>query len=254
MDEDKTSTDAVDETAETQATDTEVTDTSVLDALKDDETEEAAESTEESEESESEEETDGDETEQETEAEEESESTDETPEDRARREYQARQTQRQDAAEKQEALRQKQADDYIAEGEDEKDKAIRELQIRDYMREVKFVESSIANDYDSATKEIDLFNPSKPETFNQKAHDAALEEYQRGYVKTDEAGNVVSVAQPLKQFLRDKAELYGSFIQTGATKGQLAERKMRNKGETLSTKPPKPTKEDPILALLKSDD
>lgn len=238
-------------------------DTSVADTTESTDTEEV-EATEESNDSESE-----DTEEQDSEDEPDSDKTDddeesggdesdedtqegETPQQRSRREYQERQARRQQATEQQNAKRQEQADAFLAEAEDEKDEAIRQLQVENYFNKVERVESSIANDFESAQRDIDLFNPQH-ESFNQRALDAALSEYEAGYIRKDQAGNVVQVAKPLKQYLRDKADLYEEFLHVGARNGQKAERNMRAKGDPVPSRPPQKTKSDPIMDALLSD-
>lgn len=152
-----------------------------------------------------------------------------------------------------ETQRQQQLQEYVAEADDEKEQAVRQLQAELYNQRVQSTEQSLVSDFERASAEIPLFNPSKPE-FNQLALNDAIQEYNNGHINYDENGNMVGVKTPFKDYLKYKANLYGELTQVGARKGQRAESKMRARAETPSAASTKEPKSDPFLQGFDKED
>lgn len=164
------------------------------------------------------------------------------PKEVARQAFQQRQADRQ----AREAQRQQSYQQWIQEAEDEKDQALRQMQTHIYETTVKQTDDSLVNDFEWASSNIGMFNPTSPE-YNATALDDAINEYDNGWVNYDENGNRVGVKAPFKDYLKYKADLYGGLTQVGARKGQQAESKMRARAETPSSATTKESKGDPMI-------
>lgn len=248
MDEDNTSTDAVDTTVETPESDP------ILSTLSDTEDEPAdqkpvdpVEETEDEKESEPETQPEGEQTEDETEEVE----AEVDPKEEARRRYEERQRVIQERRQRV----QEQTQDYVREGEDEYDQRLRNMEVQQYSALIENTENTLINEFErvKANPDLQIFNPENKETFNEKAYDKAMRDYSAGYVTYDTNGNMVGVKGSLFTHLTETADLLQGAIKSGAVQQVRATKKMQNNADTKPAAPPKEAAKDPILEILKSD-
>lgn len=248
MDEDNTSTtDVADAAVETPESDP------ILDVLSD--TEGAEESKEEAateetpDEQESEPETQPEVEQPEEEAEEVETAAD--PKEEARRRYEERQR----AIQEREQRIRAQTQDYVKEGEDEYDQRLRQMEATDYARTVEHTENTLINEFErvKANPDLQIFNPENKETFNEKAYDKAMRDYNAGYINYDANGNMVSVKGSLFDHLTETADLLQGAVKSGAFQQVRATKKMQTNADTKPAATPKETAKDPILEILMSD-
>jgi hypothetical protein len=258
MEDDKTTTDAVDTSTneESQDTDTDledmevsfedVEDTEETEDLEPEDTDtEPLDTEEESEEDEQPEEESKDEPEEV--ADEETKEADTTSEDvkKHNAEMAAKRI-----AEKQarEAAKLEQQQKYLEEAEDNRDLALRQLQVDAYNNRVERVSNNLTNGIEKAVATIDLFQTGSPEVKEALAN--SLEKFERMYVTYDSNGDPTDVKGDVYEYLQTEADSIQKILNTGARNQVKAKEKAKARTETLPTRAPKEPKVDPDLAAF----
>lgn len=254
MEEDNTSTDAVDTTTDEQPAQDPIlatlTDTEDSTPPSDDDVDETADDSEEGTETETESEVEQPKDEEPEETADESGEID--PKEEARRRYEERQ---QAIAEREDRIRE-QAKEYIEASEDEYDQRLRAMEVENFTRTVQNNENILITEFErvKANPDLQIFNPDNKDVFNEKAYDKALRDYNAGYVEYDQHGNMTRIKGSLFEHLTETADLLKSAINTGAIQQVRATNKMKSNADPKPASPPKESNTDPILDILKSDD
>jgi len=249
MDEANTSTPVVEETTDEPAQDPIL---SVLDDTDDSSTD-AVEETPEAEEEPDAETPSEDEQPEDDEPEETAEESEEIdPKEEARRRYEERQRV---IAERRERV-QNQTEEYVKQGEDEYDQRLRQMEVQQYSALIENNENTLITEFErvKANPDLQIFNPDNKETFNEKAYDKALRDYNAGYVSYDQNGNMVGLKGSLFEHLTETAELLQGAVKSGAVQQVRAGRKMQSNADSKPAAPPKAQQKDTILDILTSDD
>jgi len=176
------------------------------------------------------------------------------PKEIARKQYEVRQQLR---AEREARVRQV-TDPYVAEATeagDEVEARLRNMEADRYIEKVERVTESFVNEFERAKADPDLqiFNPENAETFNQRAYDKALRDFNAGYIEYDGNGNMIGLKGSLIEHLKETAELLNSAQKSGAVQQVRATRTMRASADTKPAATPKAPEKDQILEILQSD-
>lgn len=176
------------------------------------------------------------------------------PKEVARRQYEAR---KQAQAEREARVRQV-TDPYIAEATeagDEVEARLRNMEAERYIEKVERVTESIVSEFErvKADPDLQIFNPDNTESFNQKAYDKALRDFNAGYIQYDTSGNMIGLKGSLIEHFKETAELLSGAQKTGAVQQVRATRSMRANADTKPAATPKAPEKDAILEILKSD-
>ena len=184
------------------------------------------------------------------------------PKEEARRRYEERQQANAERRQAIESKAQEQAESYVKQSEDEYDQRLRETESRQaiaeaqqYVNNIEHNESQLVNEFErvKSNPDLQLFNPDNKDTFNQKAYDKALRDYNAGYINYDESGNIVGIKGSLYEHLTETAELLQGAIKSGAVQQVRATQKMRSTADTKPAATPKEAQKDAILDTLMSD-
>ena len=192
-----------------------------------------------------------------TASEDEGESTEEEPEDQidpkeeARRRYEERQR----VKEEREQRIREQNKEYLENSTDEYDQRLRAMEVQQYAAVVENNENTLIAEFDraKANPELQIFNPDNKESFNQRAYDKAMRDYNAGYIDYDQHGNMVRIKGSLYEHLTETADLFKGAIKSGQVQQVKATRKMQVASDSKPAAPPKEQKSDPILDILSSD-
>jgi len=173
------------------------------------------------------------------------------PKEVARRAYEERQR----ARAEREARVMAASQEYVSQAEDDVDQRLRTMEAQEYNRSIEHVENTLISEFERAKADPDLqlFNPDNRESFNQRAYDKALRDYNAGYIDYDANGNMVGIKGSLIEHLRETAELLNGAVRTGAVQQVRATRSMRNNADTKPAATPKAPQKDTIMEILKSD-
>ena len=170
-------------------------------------------------------------------------------------EAQRRYEERQQAKAEREARINNTAKEYIDNGEDEYDQRLRAMEIDNYKRTIESTENTLISEFErvKANPDLQIFNPDNKETFNSRAYDKAIRDYNAGYVNYDQNGNMVGVKGSLFEHLTETAELLSGAVKSGAVQQVRATRQMRSGADSKPAAQPKEAPKDDILDILKSD-
>lgn len=246
MDEDNTSTEAI--VAETPAEDP------ILSSLSDTEDEsvdqkpaDPVEETSEETEAEAETPPEGEQAEEETEEVE----AEVDPKEEARRRYEERQRVIQERRQRV----QEQSKDYVQKGEDEYDQRLRSMEVQQYSALIENNENTLITEFErvKANPDLQIFNPDNKETFNERAYDKAIRDFNAGYIGYDVNGNMTEIKGSLFEHLTETADLLQGAVKSGAVQQVRAAKKMQTSADSKPAAPPKETAKDAILDVLKSD-
>ena len=169
----------------------------------------------------------------------------------ARRRYEERQRVK---AERQ-ARVDKTAQEYLSEAESEQEQRLRSLEIMEHTRNIEHNENTLISDFERAKANPDLkiFDPDS-ESFNQKAYEKTIRDFDAGYLVRDTDGNLTGIKGSLYDYLKETAELLQGATKTGAVQQVKATRKMRANADSKPAASPKEPQKDVILDILKSED
>lgn len=173
------------------------------------------------------------------------------PKEEARRRYEERQLAR---AEREVRVRE-QSQDYVSEAQDEYDQRLRNMEVQQYNALIENTENTLISEFEraKANPDLQIFNPDNKETFNQKAYDKAMRDYNAGYIEYDSNGNMVGVKGSLIEHLTETAELLQDSIKSGQVQQVRATRRMRSSADVKPAATPKEPEKDSILEILQSD-
>lgn len=173
------------------------------------------------------------------------------PKEEARKWYEERQKARAEQAQR----AQEAGEEYINQADDEVEQRLRTVEAREYERTVDNNLNTLVTEFEhvKANPDLQLFNPENKDTFNQKAYDKALRDYNAGYLNYDENGNLIGIKGSLYEHLTETAELLKDAVNNGAVQQVRATRKMRTNADTKPAAPPKEARKDEILDILSSD-
>jgi len=173
------------------------------------------------------------------------------PKEEARRWYEERQKARAEQAQRAQEASEK----YVEEADDEVEQRLRTVEAREYVRTVENNLNSLVNEFErvKANPDLQIFNPENKDTFNEKAYDKALRDYNAGYLSYDENGNLISIKGSLYEHLTETAELLNTAVKDGAVQQVRATRNMRTNADTKPAAPPKAVQKDAVLDILTSD-
>lgn len=127
------------------------------------------------------------------------------PKEEARKWYEERQKARAEQAQR----AQEAGEEYINQADDEVEQRLRTVEAREYERTVDNNLNTLVTEFErvKANPDLQLFNPENKDTFNQKAYDKALRDYNAGYLNYDENGNLIGIKGSLYEHLTETAEL-----------------------------------------------
>ena len=173
------------------------------------------------------------------------------PKEIARRAYEERQR----ARAEREARVMAASQEYVSQAEDDVDQRLRTMEAQEYNRSIEHVENTLIGEFERAKADPDLqlFNPENKESFNQRAYDKAMRDYNAGYIDYDANGNMVGIKGSLIEHLKETAELLNGAVRTGAVQQVRATRTMRNNADVKPAATPKAPQKDTIMEILKSD-
>lgn len=173
------------------------------------------------------------------------------PKEEARRRYEERQLAR---AEREVRVRE-QSQDYVSEAQDEYDQRLRNMEVQQYNALIENTENTLISEFEraKANPDLQIFNPDNKETFNQKAYDKAMRDYNAGYIEYDSNGNMVGVKGSLIEHLTETAELLQDSIKSGQVQQVRATRQMRSNADVKPAATPKEPVKDTIMEILQSD-
>lgn len=114
------------------------------------------------------------------------------------------------------------------------------LEAKQYVDTIERNRRDLINDNLQAQSTFDLFNPSKPDSFNEKAYNRAIQRFNEAYAVTDQEtgallgaqdrnGNNVSLFLYLQQEAAELSDILGASQVSTKTNAQRAESKMRAK-------------------------
>ena len=129
-----------------------------------------------------------------------------------------------------------------------------EREVERYVERVENNESTLTNEYErvKANPDLQIFNRESPE-FNEKAYIKALKDFNAGYVKYDELGNIAEVKESLYKHFEETADLLRGAIKTGQVQQVRAAQELKQKADIKPAATPKEPQKDVILEILKSD-
>lgn len=173
------------------------------------------------------------------------------PKEEARRRYEERQLAR---AEREVRVRE-QSQDYVSEAQDEYDQRLRNMEVKQYNTLIENTENILISEFEraKANPDLQIFNPDNKDTFNQRAYDKAMRDYNAGYIDYDSNGNMVGVKGSLIEHLTETAELLQGAIKSGAVQQVRATRQMRSNADVKPAATPKEPTKDTIMDILQSD-
>ncbi len=173
------------------------------------------------------------------------------PKEEARKWYEERQKARAEQAQRAQLA----GEEYINQADDEVEQRLRTVEAREYERTVDNNLNTLVTEFEraKANPDLQIFNPENQESFNQKAYDKALRDYNAGYLNYDENGNLIGIKGSLYEHLTETAELLKDAVNNGAVQQVRATRKMRTNADTKPAAPPKEAQKDAILDILSSD-
>jgi len=173
------------------------------------------------------------------------------PKEEARRWYEERQKAKADQA----AKAQQASEDYINQVDDETEQRIRTIEAREYVRTVENNLSTLVNEFErvKANPDLQIFNPDNKDTFNERAYNKAIRDYNAGYLGYDENGSLIQIKGSLYEHLTETADLLKDAVNDGAVQQVRATKKMRANADTKPAAPPKEAQKDQILDILSSD-
>lgn len=174
------------------------------------------------------------------------------PKEEARRWYEERQKARAEQAQR----AQQAAEEYINQADgDEVEQRIRTVEAREYERTVSGNLDRLVSEFErvKANPDLQIFNPDNKETFNERAYDKAIRDYNAGYLGYDENNNLTQIKGSLYEHLTETAELLKAAVNDGAVQQVRATRRMRSTADTKPAAPPKEAQKDQILDILSSD-
>ena len=173
------------------------------------------------------------------------------PKEEARRRYEERQRVQQERR----ARVQEQTTDYVQQGEDEYDQRLRSMEVQQYSALIENNENQLITEFErvKANPDLQIFNPENKETFNERAYDKAMRDYNAGYIGYDQNGNMTEIKGSLFEHLTETAELLQGAVKSGAVQQVRAAKKMQTTADTKPAATPKTTAKDDILDILQSD-
>jgi len=176
---------------------------------------------------------------------------DDDPKEIARRAYEERQRAK---AEREQRVQQA-SEQYVSQAEDEYDQRLRTMEVQEYNRKIEAVENNLISEFErvKANPDLQIFNPENKESFNQRAYDKALRDYNAGYINYDQNGNMTGLKGSLIEHLKETADLLNGATRTGAVQQVRATRTMRNNADTKPAASPKASTKDTVLEILQSD-
>lgn len=138
---------------------------------------------------------------------------------------------------------------FLSEAEDDREElARREVEVEKFLlqkEKTSLNEERLRVSLDRAAADIDLFRTGSDEVKEELAK--SLDDFERMYVTRDDKGNVLEVRGDVYQFLTDKAESIHRLTGIGARQESQNKKKTRARTDTLPSKKPKESKEDPML-------
>ena len=143
----------------------------------------------------------------------------------------------------------------MSEAQDEYDQRLRNMEVKQYNTLIENTENILISEFEraKANPDLQIFNPDNKDTFNQRAYDKAMRDYNAGYIDYDSNGNMVGVKGSLIEHLTETAELLNGAVKSGAVQQVRATRQMRASADVKPAATPKEPTKDTIMEILQSD-
>lgn len=174
------------------------------------------------------------------------------PKEEARQRYEERQR----VIAEREARVREQTEEYVSEGEDEYDQRLRAMEVSEYSNLIAKNEQTLINDFERAIADpsLQIFNPDS-ESFNDRAYNKAVKDYNAGYVGYDQNGNMTEIKGSLYEHLQETADLLKGASRSGAVQQVRASKNVRRNADTKPAASPQRggSSKDPILEVLSAD-
>lgn len=155
-----------------------------------------------------------------------------------------------------EARVREQTEEYVSEGEDEYDQRLRAMEVSEYSNLIAKNEQTLINDFERAIADpsLQIFNPDS-ESFNDRAYNKAVKDYNAGYVGYDQNGNMTEIKGSLYEHLQETADLLKGASRSGAVQQVRASKNVRRNADTKPAASPQRggSSKDPILEVLSAD-
>lgn len=149
------------------------------------------------------------------------------------------------------------AEELIEEGLSPEMAEVRELkqtlELQAYNNKVYEAQVSLSNEAEQVLKDFTMFNPDSPDFDADIAADAA-EALEGVLIKDPNTGQIIGSHLTPYQIYKPIADAYKKSQLRGEIKGQKATEKMLASVDARPSATPTKAKEDPLLAILKSDD
>ena len=174
------------------------------------------------------------------------------PKEEARQRYEERQR----VIAEREARVREQTEEDVSEGEDEYDQRLRAMEVSEYSNLIAKNEQTLINDFERAIADpsLQIFNPDS-ESFNDRAYNKAVKDYNAGYVGYDQNGNMTEIKGSLYEHLQETADLLKGASRSGAVQQVRASKNVRRNADTKPAASPQRggSSKDPILEVLSAD-
>lgn len=149
-----------------------------------------------------------------------------------------------------------QTEEYVSEGEDEYDQRLRAMEVSEYSNLIAKNEQTLINDFELAIADpsLQIFNPDS-ESFNDRAYNKAVKDYNAGYVGYHQNGNMTEIKGSLYEHLQETADLLKGASRSGAVQQVRASKNVRRNADTKPAASPQRggSSKDPILEVLSAD-
>ena len=174
------------------------------------------------------------------------------PKEEARQRYEERQR----VIAEREARVREQTEEYVSEGEDEYDQRLRAMEVSEYSNLIAKNEQTLINDFERAIADpsLQIFNPDS-ESFNDRAYNKAVKDYNAGYVGYDQNGNMTEIKGSLYEHLQETADLLKGASRSGAVQQVRASKNVRRNADTkpAASRQRGGSSKDPNLEVVSAD-